>query len=52
VGTVIMHSVMSVDGFIADENDDVGPGFPDLPPCATHNAVGETERRRRAMAPA
>jgi dihydrofolate reductase len=25
VGTVIMHSVMSVDGFIADENDDVGP---------------------------
>jgi dihydrofolate reductase len=25
VGTVIMHSVVSVDGFIADENDDVGP---------------------------
>lgn len=25
MGTVIMHSVMSVDGFIADENDDVGP---------------------------
>jgi dihydrofolate reductase len=25
VGTVIMHSVMSVDAFIADENDDVGP---------------------------
>jgi dihydrofolate reductase len=25
VGTVIMHSVMSVDGFIADRNDDVGP---------------------------
>jgi dihydrofolate reductase len=25
VGTVIMHSVASVDGFIADENDDVGP---------------------------
>jgi dihydrofolate reductase len=25
VGTVIMHSVMSVDGFIADENDGVGP---------------------------
>jgi dihydrofolate reductase len=24
VGTVIMHNVMSVDGFIADENDDVG----------------------------
>jgi len=25
VGTVIMHSVVSVDGFIADEHDDVGP---------------------------
>jgi len=25
VGKVIMHNVMSVDGFIADEKDDVGP---------------------------
>jgi dihydrofolate reductase len=25
MGTVIMHSVVSVDGFIADENDDPGP---------------------------
>jgi dihydrofolate reductase len=25
VGTVIMHNVVSVGGFIADENDDVGP---------------------------
>jgi dihydrofolate reductase len=25
VGTVIMHNVVSVDGFIADQNDDVGP---------------------------
>lgn len=25
MGTVIMHSVASVDGFIADEHDDVGP---------------------------
>jgi hypothetical protein len=25
LGTVIMHNVVSVDGFIADENDDVGP---------------------------
>jgi dihydrofolate reductase len=25
VGTVIMHSVVSADGFIADEKDDVGP---------------------------
>ncbi|MFA1543043.1 dihydrofolate reductase family protein [Actinomadura monticuli] len=25
MGTVIMHSVASVDGFIADANDDVGP---------------------------
>ena len=24
MGTVIMHNVVSVDGFIADENDDVG----------------------------
>ena len=25
MGTVIMHNVVSVDGFIADENDEVGP---------------------------
>ncbi len=25
MGTVIMHNVVSVDGFIADSNDDVGP---------------------------
>jgi len=25
VGTVFMHNVVSVDGFIADKNDDVGP---------------------------
>jgi dihydrofolate reductase len=25
MGTVVMHSVVSVDGFIADEKDDVGP---------------------------
>jgi dihydrofolate reductase len=25
VGTVMMHNVVSVDGFIADDNDDVGP---------------------------
>jgi hypothetical protein len=25
VGTVVMHNAVSVDGFIADENDDVGP---------------------------
>ena len=25
MGTVVMHNVVSVDGFIADENDDVGP---------------------------
>ena len=25
MGTVIMHNVVSVDGFIADQNDDVGP---------------------------
>jgi len=27
MGTVITHAVVSVDGFIADENDDVGPLF-------------------------
>ena len=27
MGTVIMHNVVSVDGFIADDNDDVGPLF-------------------------
>jgi dihydrofolate reductase len=27
VATVIMHAVVSVDGFIADEHDDVGPLF-------------------------
>jgi dihydrofolate reductase len=27
VGSVIMHNVVSVDGFIADEKDDVGPLF-------------------------
>jgi dihydrofolate reductase len=26
-GTVVMHNVVSVDGFIADANDDVGPLF-------------------------
>jgi dihydrofolate reductase len=27
MSTVVMHAVVSVDGFIADENDDVGPLF-------------------------
>ena len=27
MGDVVMHNVVSVDGFIADENDDVGPLF-------------------------
>src|SRR4051794_37269863 len=27
MGTVIMHNVVSVDGFIADDHDDVGPLF-------------------------
>ena len=26
-GTVVMHNVVSVDGYIADEADDVGPLF-------------------------
>lgn len=27
MGSVVMHAVVSVDGFIADANDDVGPLF-------------------------
>lgn len=27
MGSTVMHNVMSVDGFIADDNDDVGPLF-------------------------
>jgi dihydrofolate reductase len=27
MGTVVMHNVVSVDGFIADDNDEVGPLF-------------------------
>ena len=27
MATVVMHAVVSVDGFIAGENDDVGPLF-------------------------
>jgi dihydrofolate reductase len=27
VGTVVMHAVVSVDGYVADEHDDVGPLF-------------------------
>ncbi len=27
MGAVVMHNVMSVDGYIADDNDDVGPLF-------------------------
>jgi dihydrofolate reductase len=27
MGTVVMHNVVSVDGYIADDNDDVGPLF-------------------------
>ena len=27
MSTVVMHNVVSVDGFIADDNDDVGPLF-------------------------
>jgi hypothetical protein len=27
MGTVVMHNAVSVDGYIADENDDIGPLF-------------------------
>jgi dihydrofolate reductase len=50
VGTVIMHNVVSVDGFIADKNDDVGPlhdwylfdlvnGWEGQPPAGDHVVV-------------
>jgi hypothetical protein len=27
MATVVMHAVVSVDGYVADDNDDVGPLF-------------------------
>ena len=39
MGNVIMHNVVSVDGFIADENDEVGPLF-------DWYGNGDTARRR------
>ncbi len=27
MSTVVMHNVVSVDGYVADDNDDVGPLF-------------------------
>ncbi len=30
MSTVVMHNVVSVDGYIADENDEVGPLSPGL----------------------
>jgi hypothetical protein len=34
MSTVVIHNVVSVDGYIADDNDDVGPLF-DWYPTAT-----------------
>jgi dihydrofolate reductase len=62
VSTVIMHNVVSVDGFIADNNDDVGPLHEwyfsgDTPITATdesgydHSAAGSAFRVSRASAP-
>ena len=45
MGTVIMHNVVSVDGFIADENDDVGP----LHDWYFSGDTPITERRRPAV---
>jgi len=45
MSTVIMHSVVSVDGFIADEKDEVGPlfditnGWEGTPPTGDHVVV-------------
>jgi hypothetical protein len=46
LGTVFMHSVVSMDGFIADKNDDVGhstigtsAGTPRSPEAAASNTI-------------
>lgn len=62
MGTVIMHNVVSVDGFIADRNDQVGPLHEwyfsgDTPITPTdgqeydHSAVGTAFRVSHASAP-
>jgi dihydrofolate reductase len=62
VGTVIMHNVVSVDGFIADNNDDVGPLHEwyfsgDTPIIATdepgydHSGAGSAFKVSRASVP-
>ena len=57
MGTVIMHHVVSVDGFIADKNDDVGPlhewyGNGDTPVTETDDSrAANGIRVSRASAP-
>lgn len=62
MGTVIMHNVVSVDGFIADKNDEVGPlhewyfsGDTPITPSDDqeydHSAAGNAFRVSRASAP-
>jgi dihydrofolate reductase len=61
MGTVTMHNVVSVDGFIADENDDVGPLHDwyfsgDIPIDGgdqeyDHSGVGSRFKVSRASAP-
>ncbi|TDC55569.1 dihydrofolate reductase [Actinomadura sp. KC345] len=61
MGTVIMHNVVSVDGFIADENDGVGPLHDwyfngdtplteDVDPQYDHSGTGSGFRVSRASA--
>ena len=38
MGTLEMHNVVSVDGYIADEGDHVGPLFSGIPTVAPHLA--------------
>ncbi len=42
MGNVVMHNVVSVDGFIADENDQVGPLF-DWYVNGEHTLAGDRE---------
>jgi hypothetical protein len=53
---VLMHNVVSVDGFIADEQDDVGPLFDwyfngDTPPVEPHPRIEDELDRLAATDP-
>ena len=54
MGSVIMHNVVSVDGFIADQNDDVvrsSTGTPTVHPDHRGRRTSPPHARRRATVP-